>query len=790
MVRVYEHEKFKFRMSHLYKAVLLLLISTAGTIASAQNPVKGKIIDASTREPVIAASITCNTDGCNAACISNNSGTFQLHCNNCKNLTITCVGFAPIQYSVTTNEFVISLSPEISELNKVVYSANRGEGQKRSEAPVAISTISNKTIQDTKPTTIDQLLNKVSGVNMVNLGNEQHQMSIRQPMTTKSLFLYLEDGIPVRTSGLFNHNALLEMNMAATKTIEVIKGPSSSLYGSEAIGGVVNFITSAPSSTPVLKATLQGNNVGYKRIDLLSSVVTGKWGFSLSGYYADKRNGFLEYTDFNKGTLTARVDYQFSDRTNLSSSITYLDYYSDMAGGIDSTMFADKTFSNPQTFTYRKVNSLRYHSTLSHTWNDHSKTTATLLYRDNMIGQNPAYRVKDDYRRQGNTYVGNKELAHGEINENGFKSYSFLSQHRQKFSWKNAVLVGGLSMDLSPSSYNANYIRIKKDTITKKYVGYENTDSTLTDYLTRLNNYASFLSFEFNPMNKLRVVASLRYDYFHYSFNNNLEPSSFSGSPDTVNNFSRVSPKIGFTYNVSKNSGFYANYSEGFVPPQVTELYTGVKVPSLSPSVFYNYEVGGWLALLKNKLTLDFSAYILNGTNEIVSVKLDDGSFENQNTGKTSHKGIELGVKYLPVKSVSIGLSGAFSEHKFVEFLEKGVDYSGNEMSNAPGLIYNTEIWYKPACLKGFRVGAEIQHIGNYYANPQNTASYDGYNVLNIRAGYAAKAFDVWVNVLNATNNYYSYITTKSSFGYSYQLAEPRNFNVGVSYDFANLFKK
>jgi outer membrane receptor for ferrienterochelin and colicin len=88
-------------------------------------------------------------------------------------------------------------------------------------------------IQDAKPAMADQVLNKVSGVNMVNLGNEQHEMSIRQPMTTKSLFLYLEDGIPIRTSGLYNHNALLEMNMAATKSIEVIKGPSSSLYGSE-----------------------------------------------------------------------------------------------------------------------------------------------------------------------------------------------------------------------------------------------------------------------------------------------------------------------------------------------------------------------------------------------------------------------------------------------------------------------------------------------------------------------------------------------------------------------------
>ena len=56
---------------------------------------------------------------------------------------------------------------------------------------------------------------------MINLGNEQHAMGIRQPMGTRSLFLYLEDGIPVRTSGVFNHNALMEINMAAVKSIEI-----------------------------------------------------------------------------------------------------------------------------------------------------------------------------------------------------------------------------------------------------------------------------------------------------------------------------------------------------------------------------------------------------------------------------------------------------------------------------------------------------------------------------------------------------------------------------------------
>ncbi|MGB8193160.1 MAG: TonB-dependent receptor [Chitinophagaceae bacterium] len=776
-------------MSTLYKLFVLALL-LAGQQLVAQTTVKGKIIDAITKEPVHGASVHCTTAGCRCGCITNLSGDFEMKCTDCDTLAITSIGYNVLKVAVSTEPYLIVLTPAQSLLQEVVVSANRGEAVKRSQAPVAISSISSRTIQDTRPTTIDQVLNKVSGVNMVSLGNEQHQMSIRQPMTTKSLFLYLEDGIPIRTTGLYNHNALLEMNMASVKNIEVIKGPSSSLYGSEAIGGVVNLVTQAPTAVPVIKLSAQGNNIGYKRTDLMTSFTQGKAGFVISGYYADKRNGYLEYSDFHKGTLTARIDYRFTEKTNLSNSATWLNYNSNMSGGIDSAMFASRTFKNLQTFTYRAVDAFRYHSTLTHQWNTNSKTTATILYRNNAIGQNPAYRIKDDYRKQGNVFVGKKDLAHGEINESSFRSYSLTAQHKQNFDWKKSVVTAGASIDLSPSTYNANYIRIKKDTVSKKYVSYQDTDSVLTNYATRLNNYAAFVSAEFSPLEKLRVVASLRYDLFHYNFDNHLKPSAFSGSADTISSFSRVSPKIGFTYNFSKRTGIYANYSEGFVPPQVSELYTGVKVPNISAAVFYNYEAGGWAELIANKLSADISLYELKGTNEIVSVKMDDGSFMNQNAGKTSHKGVEFGLNATPVNDISFRISGAYSKHEFVEFVEKGTKYNGNEMHNAPNWMYNAEVWYKPSYLKGLRIGAEIQHVGSYFTDPQNTAKYKGYDVLNLRAGYRFKGFEIWLNVLNATDNYYSYITTKSSFGYSYQLAEPRNFNAGISFDFATFFKK
>ena len=769
--------------------VVALLLIFSGFICQSQTIIKGKIIDALTKEPIHGASVHCTDVNCTCGCTTNISGEFIINCkDNCANFSVSYIGYTTQGMSIANTEKLIALTPSSNLMNEVVVSANRGEIVKRSQAPIAINQINSKSIQETKPITIDQLLNKVSGVNMINLGNEQHQMSIRQPMTTKSLFLYLEDGIPVRTTGLFNHNALLEMNMASVKNIEVIKGPSSSLYGSEAIGGVVNFITAAPTSVPVLKLSAQGNTIGYKRADLQSSFSQNKWGFALSGYYADKRNSFMEFSDFHKAILTARIDYRFSNKTTLSNSATWLHYYSDMPSGVDSTMFATRTFVNPQTFTYRRVDAIRYHSTLSHTWNDNSKSTASVIYRDNSIGQNPNYRIKDDYKKINAQWSGKKELAHGEINESSFNSYSFIAQHKQNLSWKKANIVGGVSLDLSPSTYNAGYIKIKKDTVTKKYVGYQKTDSTLTNYATKINNYAAFANFEFTPVQKLRIVASLRYDLFHYDFDNHLKPSAFSGSPDTTNRFSKISPKLGFTYNISSKTGLYANYSQGFVPPQVTEMYTGVKVPNIRPSVFYNYELGGWIEIVKNKLSIDASVYHLDGTNEIISVKLDDGTTENRNAGKTSHKGIEFGLNANPLKDVTLRFSGAYSEHRFINFVEKGSNYNGNEMNNAPRWIHNAEIWYRPSFVKGLRLGAECQKVGSYYMDPKNTVKYQGYDVLNVRAGYQYNGFEVWVNVMNTSDNYYSYISTKSS-SYSYQLAEPRNFILGVSYDLGKLFK-
>jgi iron complex outermembrane receptor protein len=664
-------------------------------------------------------------------------------------------------------------SPHVSKLDEIIITASR-TAQKRTEAPIAISTVSARTIAETKANQLDQLLNKVSGVFMIDLGNEQHEMSIRQPMSTASVFLYLEDGIPIRTTGVYNHNALLEMNATAARQIEVIRGPASSLYGAEAIGGAVNVITVAPPAAPAGYVSVQRNNNGYTRADVQAGATFGKWGVIGSAYYANRTDGPIQYSDFHKTAATVRVDGRLSERLQWTTSLTYVNYYSDMYGSLDSTHFAQHNYQTPYSFTYRKVDALRVRSTLDYRWNDGAATEVTLAYRNNSVGQNPSYYISNSRT--------NPLLANGQINDNSFHSFLGLVQHRQDFRFLRSRLIAGVSADVSPSTYWARYIAIQRDP-KGNYGSYTASDSLLSNYTTGITNIAGYADYEVNPFRGFRLVAALRYDYFHYDFRNYLPPSASTGSADTRNDFNRVTPKVGATYNY-KGIGFYANYSQGYVPPQVTDLYNGVKVPYLRPQTFFNYEAGGWLALLRNKLYVDWSVYRMDGTNQIISVRQNDGSFVEANAGKTRHTGVEYGVTVRPSEEWTLRVSGTNADHWFIVQYENGQDYSGRQMAAAPHFIANAELTYRPAFLKGFRVGAEWQRVGRYWMDDANAVRYGGFGIVNFRTGYVYRGWEVWVNALNAFNKYYAALASRSTYGYSYNLGDPAEVTVGLAWHF------
>jgi outer membrane receptor for Fe3+-dicitrate len=363
--------------------------------------------------------------------------------------------------------------------------------------------------------------------------------------------------------------------------------------------------------------------------------------------------------------------------------------------------------------------------------------------------------------------------------------------HAQTLNWWRSKLIAGASMDYSPQNYYARFISVNKDLASGKYVSYETAaaDSFLSKYKTGIINLASYLDYECSPVRNLKFVIALRYDAFQYYFINNIPGSGSVSTASTVNRFDRFTPKLGFTYNY-RNIGFYANYSQGYVPPQLTELYSSVKVaPYLLPQTFFNYEIGGWAGLLKNKIYLDWSLYRMNGNNEIISVRQSDNSYINENAGSTRHTGIEYGITFRPTEGLSIRFSGTNAKHEFVNNIVKGVDYSGREMSDAPRFTSNAEIVYRPSFIKGFRIGVEWQHQGKYFMDDLDQYTYRGFDVINLRSGYRFKSFECWINMLNATNLYYSVLSSKNATAngnsaYSYSLGDPRELTVGLAYHF------
>ena len=748
----------------------------------AQTELSGLVIDQQTKEALPGVNILIT--GTQQGTSTDLDGKFQLKLDEAiKSLTISYVGYKTQVIEPKGGTITVSLEPSVVELSQLIVSASR-EAQVRSNTPVSISTVSAGLLDDTKATTLDQVLNKVSGVYMVDLGNEQHSMSVRQPLSYKSLFLYLEDGLPIRPTGVFNHNALLEMNMAALKKIEVVRGPSSSLYGSEAIGGAMNFITQRASAIPTARLSIQGDNQGYKRTDFrVSSTLKNGLGIAIGGYYAQRKDGYRAHSDMNKLALTAAIDYRLSPKTNLQTTTSFIDFQTDMTGSLDADSFFGQEYSSLQTFTERTVKAFRTQLKLTHRWTNNSNTAVRVFFRDNAIGQIPSYRIKDDYSPWSNP-TGDSNLAHGERNENSFKSLGALLQHNQQFSDKLQVRVGA-SLDYSPSSYWANYIRIDKsdDGI---YTGFEeDSDSVLTQYDVGLTNVATYAQLEYSPFDALRIVAALRYDKFNYNYDNFLPETAFSGAPDEKNSFDALTPKIGLTYDFGKDLGAYANYSVGFVPPQVGELYRGVKVPTLQPANYKNYEVGGWFAFPNQKGFVDLSLYRMDGTNEIISVQLDDGSRENRNAGATKHQGIEYTVKYEVVNGLSFRFSGTNANHEFVDYVEKGNDFSGKKMNRAPKFISNSELTFRPQFVKGLRLAVEWQHMSKYFMDEANTEEYGGFDIFNIRLGYQWKQVEAWVNLMNVTDRNYAVNASKSAWGTNYSPGLPRTIQLGIGYNFA-----
>lgn len=761
-----------------------------------QTIFKGKVVN-NQNNPIVGATIVSLINK-NKGTITDVEGNFSIKLEEGK-VQISSVGYETKKVLLTTNSLIV-LKQAIESLEEVIVSASR-ETQKRQEVSASIGLLTENQIKETKAFGIEQLVNQVPGVFMSTSkasSNEQHFMATRSPISTKSLFLYVEDGLPIRPVAVFNHNALLEMNNTTFGRVEVLKGPASSIYGSEAIGGSFNFITKNPRKDFGGSIGMQINDLGLTKYELeASTTIKEKYGFYVGGHHIRRDNGVVGHSDYEKTAVSFKNVNDFSESLKWTNSFTYIDYRSDMSGSISEKNYTDGNYESNQTFTEREAKTFRFHTTLDKHWNDSNKTSFNFIYRNNEMNQIPSYRIKQN--RVSGVLDG---TGKGEVNSNKFKSYVGLIQHKIDFNFANSSLIVGATTDFSPQTYEAENIDVVVDVTTAQNINYSvKKGDYILKYQADIFNYAGYAQFEISPLEKVKLTGALRYDGFTYDYDNLDEANS--GVQDTKVTYTNFSPKLGVNLNLTKRAGIYSNYSKGFTPPQVGTLFRNGKNKTgnaftLKPAEFHNYEIGAYFTI-PSKLKVDVAIYQLDGINRLVSIRDNSGNFIQKNAGRTRSIGIELGLRYNVLHNIYVNYSGSYATHEYLSFFDNNIDYSNTDMQTAPKYISTASLNYKP--ISDLLLTLEHEQIGKYNTSFEGqavvgkdnvgndllgTSTYQGHSIFNFRANYTYKQFEVWGQALNILDRLYAVRASYSRWGKqnTYSIGNPRAFHFGVKYNF------
>jgi iron complex outermembrane recepter protein len=689
--------------------------------------------------------------------------------------------------AISTQAQAVHLSQEESTLalEPVTVTGTR-EAQKISETPSTVNVIKQEVIDTLRPAHPSELLQKIPGVFVNVTSGEGHQTSIRQPLTTAPVYLYLEDGIPTRSTGFFNHNALYEINLPQSAGIEVIKGPASALYGSDAIGGVVNVLSRATPDAAELDANLEFGESGWRRLLLTGGTGGDSWGIRPS-VNVTHTDGWRDNTGYTRRSFSLRWDQSLGDESTVKTLLSSSDIDQQSAGStrLNEADYKNNPSLNYIPISYRTVKAFRLSSAFE-TVMGNSLLSLTPYFRYNEMSQLP-------------NYVGTSTSTTN-INTSSNYSLGLQAKYRQDFAPMRSRLIVGVDVDHSPGSYWERDITFTgAQTLAsgaKRYTSYS-LGNVSYDYDVTYTGIAPYVHSEFSPIEPLRVTAGLRYDHINYDYANRLSTLQTGSKrrPDSTEvDFSHWSPKLGATWQFNDRHSAFVSYAEGFRAPSEGQLFrqgNSANTVDLKPIQARNIELG--LRGHEVGVNYTFSIFDLKKTNDVLSY-LDPvlSTSTSTNNGVTSHKGVELGLS--TALSDDVTFNGAFSyiRHRYDSWLAvvggSNVDFSGNEMESAPRFLGDVSLDYKSSFLKGGVVSLEWVRVGSYRIDQANTAGqrYDGHNLFNLRASYfASKQWEVYGRVMNLTDKRYAEAASYRATGAEFAPGAARTIYLGAVYHWA-----
>jgi outer membrane receptor for ferrienterochelin and colicins len=263
------------------RSVIFVGMMLMAAVANGQQfPVKGEVIDLRSEERIKHA--TVQNVNRQQSVLTDHRGEFTLLVTAGDTITITAVGYFSdtIAVSASTKMISVQLQPATKSLEEVVISGTLREIRK-SNSPIAVESYSAKFFKKNASATVFEALSIVNGVqpqlncNVCNTG-DIHINGMEGPYT-----MVLIDGMPV-VSNLATVYGFSGIPANLIKRIEIVKGPSSTLYGSEAVAGLINIITKDPGSAALFHADVYATSYDEVNADISAKFKLGK-AYSLLG---------------------------------------------------------------------------------------------------------------------------------------------------------------------------------------------------------------------------------------------------------------------------------------------------------------------------------------------------------------------------------------------------------------------------------------------------------------------------------------------------------------------------
>ncbi|MEI5639017.1 MULTISPECIES: TonB-dependent receptor [unclassified Pseudoalteromonas] len=665
----------------------------------------------------------------------------------------------------------LGFASDNSDIEVITTTASRFEASSALE-PVALSQISQAQLQDIGVTHIEKAMQTVAGANLQHGNGQEYLPALRSQVLSGAGacggLLAAEDGIPLRAAGFCNINELFESHFEAAERIEVLKGPNSVLYGSNAMHGVVNVISKDTiNSAPELG--LDYGSFGYTRARMAGGSSEYNLGAAAT---LTHDSGYREGESVSQQKLSLRHQYQ-GQSVSAASGLTYTHLDQDTAGyitGADSykDTVAAKGNENPEA--YRKAQSLRAWSALS--W---QRGESEIL-------------VKPYLRWQEMDFL--KHFLPGKPLETNSQTGVGIQTAVKTPLAEHVTLNWGLDAE-----YTQGEMLQQQDRPTQ---GSAFLQATIPmgkhyDYQVDASQIAPYALLRWQQQ-QWTVDLGGRFESIRYDYDNFLPVGRtkadgtecgmggcrYSRPASGGDNFSSFSPTLALSYRLDADAMLYANVSKGFRAPQTAELYQlqrAQQKAQLQEVQADNIEVG--LKGATRDLRYQVALYRMVKDNLIFR----DSDFFYINDGESSHEGVEVELNYRLSPQWQLDIAATYAEHRYEQDrVLNGVNINGNMLDTAPKVVATSQLEWQP--VDSFSTALVWRHVGEYYTDPENLHRYEGHDLLSLRAKWqASPQLALTMRVKNLTDARYAERADFTSFsGERYFPGRPRNVMLSLDY--------